>query len=300
MASFFEQLTTLDSIQALIDEGARESEVLEYKTASTGFSEKEKAELVKDISGMANSLGGTIIYGVATDERDKTLPRRIVPIEVKNIETLDRVLNAQVRPPIDGLRRRLIPELNPQVLIIDVPESQNPPHQSLYDKRYYRRSGIECLPMEHDLIALKFGRRLSPVLDLIAKSESAPGAYEGDPPWTIPAKVRLFIANSGRRVGRDVQGILKFPPAHVLRIRAFRLQRLDELYNDIQVRQLDGDGVFHPGMNTSVEELTLSFPRNSVTPIADSPLIEWTLYADEMEMRTGVVTLASLGWSLPE
>ena len=32
MASFFEQLTTIESIQALIDEGARESEVLEYKT----------------------------------------------------------------------------------------------------------------------------------------------------------------------------------------------------------------------------------------------------------------------------
>ena len=240
MPTLFDQLTSLASIDALIAEGARESEVLEYKTADLVFTDRDKAELVKDVTGMANSLGGLIVYGVATDPTDKTLPRRIVPINPRNIETLDRVINAQVRPPIDGIRRRLVPEANPQLLLIDIPESQDPPHQSLYDKRYYRRSGVECLPMEHDLVALKFGRRLSPALDLIMQPTSAPGEYQGGPPWTTQSNVRLFIQNVGRRVGREVVALLRFPAATIVRIQDVRnsLMNIDRLYEGIHARQL--------------------------------------------------------------
>ena len=303
MSTLFDQLNSLAEIDALIAEGARESEVLEYKTAELTFTDRDKAELVKDVTGMANSLGGLIVYGVATDPTDKTLPRRVVPIELKNVETLDRVINAQIRPPIDGIRRRLVPEVNPKLLLIEVPESQNPPHQSLYDKRYYRRSGVECLPMEHDLVALKFGRRLSPALDLVMQPKSAPGEYQGDPPWTIPREVGLFISNVGRRVGRDVVAILRFPASSMVRIQDTRgsLQNIDRLYEGIQARQLANQtSVYHPGMNISVAELKLSFAKVERQRLMATPLIEWTLYADEMEPRTGVVTLESLGWVLQE
>ena len=303
MSALFDQLTSLAAIDALIAEGARESEVLEYKTAELVFTDKDKAELVKDVTGMANSLGGLIVYGIATDPADKTLPRRIVPINPRNIETLDRVINAQVRPPIDGIKRRLVPEANPQLLLIDIPESQDPPHQSLYDKRYYRRSGVECLPMEHDLVALKFGRRLSPVLDLIMQPTSAPGEYQGDPPWTTQGDVRLLIRNVGRRVGREVVAILSFPAATMVRIQDVRisLTNIDRLYEGIQARQFGNHtSVYHPGMNTSVAELQFSFAKAARQRLMEAPLIEWTLFADEMLPRTGTVTLESLGWMLPE
>ena len=62
MANLFDSLATLDDVQALIDSGMRESEVLEYKTATTVFSDNDKREIAKDVSAMANSLGGIIIY----------------------------------------------------------------------------------------------------------------------------------------------------------------------------------------------------------------------------------------------
>ena len=62
MANLFDSLATLDDVQALIDSGMRESEVLEYKTATAVFSDNDKREIAKDVSAMANSLGGIIIY----------------------------------------------------------------------------------------------------------------------------------------------------------------------------------------------------------------------------------------------
>lgn len=303
MTDLFEQLATLASIEALIVERVRESEVLEYKTADAQFNDRDKAEIAKDVSGMANALGGLIVYGVATDPHDKTLPLEIVPIDPRNIETLDRVINAQVRPPVVGLRKRLIPLDQPQVLVLDVPESQDPPHQSLYDKRYYRRSGVECLPMEHDLVALKFGRRLAPVLDLVVQPVTPPSSFEGDPAWTNSCQLRLFIQNLGRRVGRDVVVLLRLPDASVLQISDHRhtLRNIDRLYDGIQARQFsDNASVYHPGSNASISEVNLKFSRAEMNRVREGPLIEWTLIADEMAPRTGTVTLESLGWVLPE
>ena len=65
MLEFFDNLKTLDDIQALIDDAERESEVLEYKTASNHFDNRDKGEIAKDVPAMANSSGGVIIYGVA-------------------------------------------------------------------------------------------------------------------------------------------------------------------------------------------------------------------------------------------
>ena len=58
----FDELTTIERVQALIDGGVRESQTLEYKTASAPFGDKEKNEVAKDVSAMANSGGGTIIF----------------------------------------------------------------------------------------------------------------------------------------------------------------------------------------------------------------------------------------------
>jgi hypothetical protein len=67
---------------------------------------------------MANSGGGMIIYCVATSDSDKTRPICIQPVHKQNIETFDRVLNSQIKPQIRGLRKKLIPEDTPQVMIV--------------------------------------------------------------------------------------------------------------------------------------------------------------------------------------
>jgi hypothetical protein len=278
----------------------RESEVLEYKTASSPFSDSDKKEIAKDVSAMANSLGGTIVYGVATHQKDKTLPEIIDPIDVKNIETLDRVINAQIRPPIAGLKRKAIPDQSPQLLILEVKESDEPPHQNLYDKKYYRRSGAESLPMEHDLVALKFGRKSSPLLELIFKPLSVPRPQQETPSPDGEGTVRVFVSNQGRRVARHVQYLLLFPSLDVVFVagRSGTTQQVNQLHPPRQAQQFQNDsGVFHPGTNTSTAEIGIAVSEMFMRDHAADPLIEWRLWADEMSERSGTVTLADLGWT---
>lgn len=172
MREFFDSLTSLDDINALIADAHHESETVEYKQASVPFSNTQKDEIVKDVSAMANSSGGTIIYGVATDPSVKTKPVRIEAIDVKNIESFSRVVNSSIQPRIEGIQQRAIPPDNPQVLVVYVPQSRKSPHQSSADKKYYHRSGIESIPMGHDLVELHFGRRLGPILKTQTRIEN--------------------------------------------------------------------------------------------------------------------------------
>jgi hypothetical protein len=298
MPSLFDALESLESICALIDSATRESEVLEYKTAARTFSDSEKGEIAKDVSAMANSLGGTIIYGISTDAVDKTRPKDVEPIEPKNIETFDRVINAQVRPAIEGIRKKLIPNDVPRVMIVEVPPSENPPHQSLYDKRYYRRSGCECVPMEHDLIALQFGRRHSPILSVIFQLLETPSASSVLGWIANKAHIRVLIANEGRRLGRHVHLILVYPSRDVARVvdRAGSLQSIDSLYPGRQAHEFERvEAVFHSGMRKSVAEIGLSV-HESFWNEPDTPVINWVLYADGMARREGSITLRNLGW----
>jgi len=55
LPGLFDLLNDITSVQALITEAVRESEVLEYKTASSKFDDAARNELAKDASAMANS-----------------------------------------------------------------------------------------------------------------------------------------------------------------------------------------------------------------------------------------------------
>jgi schlafen family protein len=301
MSELYDRLKTIADVQALIDGGVRESEVLEYKTASKPFGEGEKTEIAKDVSAMANSLGGTIIYGVATNRNDKTLPEMIDPnpIDVKNIETLDRFINDRIRPVIRGLQKKFIPDRSPHVMVLDIPESQDPPHQNLYDKRYYRRSNSESLPMEHDLVALKFGRKLAPVLEMKWQPLSIPLQFAGAPPYLEEAVLRVFVVNQGQRAARHIQLVMIFPPPDLVRVadRKGHTQVISQLHAPRQALQFQNDqSVYHAHTSASVVEAGISLSTEFLRGHRNDWLFEWILYADEMEPKVGVVTLADLGW----
>jgi len=300
MTSLYDAISEIADVDSLIQGAAHESEVLEYKTASTPFDDKGKSEVAKDVSAMANSLGGVIIYGVATDPVVKSLPHHIEGIHPKCIAIFEQVINSQVRPPIEGIRKKLIPPGAPQVMVVEVPQSENPPHQSLYDKKYYRRSGTECLPMEHDLVAMHFGRRLGPLLELRLKPIGSPDRFEGDPPMSNEAILRLLIENKGKRIARYVLALFMLPADSHLKINrgSDNLMSLDHLHPGRQARQYsEALGVIHPFNARQITDLRLSLSRELVERHAEEPFISWSIYADEMAPQTGSATLRDLGWA---
>jgi len=302
MREFFEVLKSITDVQALIDAAHRETETLEYKAAMSPFSDQQKNEIGKDVSALANSSGGVIIYGVSNDPADPTRPTSISGINPKNIETFDRVVNSAIRPMIVGIERRCLPSDNPRVMAVYVPQSEHSPHQNS-DNKYYHRSGTESRPMGHDLVELHFGRRRSPVLSIEIAVLRPLVAFTGEPAVSNDLVLRVFVNNTGKRAARYVQAIFKFPPAEqVSRLTAPRgaWQNIDDLYSGRQVRQFsENTGIFHAESETSVLEIQFGIARAFAESAPETPLIEWTLAADEMSARRGSFSLKDLGIAAP-
>lgn len=296
MREFFDSLKSLDDINALIADAHHESETVEYKRASTPFSNKEKDEIAKDVSAMAHSGGGTIIYGVATDPVVKIKPVTIEPIDPKNIESFSRVVNSSIQRRIEGIQQRALPPDKPQVLVVYVPQSQHSPHQSNADKTYYHRSGIESLPMGHDLVALHFGRRLGPLLDLEIELLNVIRTATH-----TEVSIRGFISNSGQRVGRFIQMVVSMPPlVEGIDVTWGSVDRLDGLRgNRPTMQHTNNVGVIHPETNSRTFDVTLKVNSTLIVGRENEPLLNWVIFADEMTKREGQYTFVQL-LSLPK
>src|SRR5712672_2253078 len=89
-------------IQDRVDE---ESLQLEYKGArALGRQNDKTLEITKDVSAMANSIGGTLVYGVSeyTEAAKCHLPEKLDPIDRTQFsrEWLEQIINT-IQPRID-------------------------------------------------------------------------------------------------------------------------------------------------------------------------------------------------------
>lgn len=300
--TFYDSLTSLAEVQKLIVQGDRESATLEYKEAFEEWKDSAKKEIAKDVSAMANSEGGVIIYGVKTGKgADKTKPIEITGVASENTqERLTQIVNSNVRNEILGWDCKALSSEGKSVLVVSVPKSTRSPHQCVPDACYYFRSATQNLKMEHNLVELHFGRRLGPELRLNTKHKlKEQEIMVGDRSIEIP--LWLTLKNEGKRIARDVAVYLTFPhknfvaPEHP----PFNLSNVSDLYEDEAAHyQARLDGVIYPETSASFAHVTLSFFKGFLIRCPDEPLMEWKVFADEMSAQEGNVTLKSLGLRL--
>lgn len=139
-------------LQRLVDEGLEESLTLDYKTSPALTRDgKGPDELCKDVTALANSAGGQLVYGVEEDKVTKK-PSRVdegVADEKITREWITQILNSRVEPRMIGVRTDRIDMGNGRFgYIISVPQTQTGPHQAP-DGKYYRRFDLQSVPM-HD------------------------------------------------------------------------------------------------------------------------------------------------------
>lgn len=152
----------INYINDLIDKKAEESLKLEFKR---GDSIADRKEMSKDISSMANSAGGVIIYGIEEADHIASKPSYINGNEYTK-EWLENVIDSNIHRKIDNLIIYPIREdddINKTIYIIEVPESQNSPHISK-DGKYYKRHNFKNLPMEEYEIRSLYFKSLNPEL----------------------------------------------------------------------------------------------------------------------------------------
>jgi hypothetical protein len=158
-------------IQSYIDNEVEESLTLDYKiAASLSKQQNKKDEVTKDVSAMANSAGGLIIYGVAeySAEDKKHLPEKIDPVDRTEFtkEWLEQVIN-NIRPRINTVVIHPISidtAPNHVVYVVEIPQSTTA-HQA-NDKRYYKRFNFLSIAMEDYEIRDVLNRAQYPQIEL--------------------------------------------------------------------------------------------------------------------------------------
>jgi hypothetical protein len=139
------------SFQKMVDAEIEETLTLEYK-ASPALTRDSKnvLELCKDVSAMANSAGGQIIYGIGEDKKTHK-PTSVddgVTDEKITREWLHQILGSNIHPRIDRLSVQRIPLSEAGFgYVISVEPTQNGPHQAP-DRKYYKRYELEAVAME--------------------------------------------------------------------------------------------------------------------------------------------------------
>jgi hypothetical protein len=145
-------LNTKANLQQLVDEGLEESLTLDYK-ASPALTRDGKGpdEMCKDVTALANSAGGQLVYGIEEDKGTKKPSRVDEGVSDPKItrEWIDQILNSRVQPRMNGVQTARIDMGNGQFgYVVSVPQTQTGPHQAP-DGKYYKRFDLQSVPM-HD------------------------------------------------------------------------------------------------------------------------------------------------------
>lgn len=143
-------------IDELIRTKTSESNTLEFKRADALYNSMKKSgskhdDLSKDVSSMANSNGGAIIYGIQefNSGKDKCKAEKIdcVNGEIISEEWIEQVINTRITPRIENVKIIKVEyEGSDCVYILDIPKS-NTAHQA-QDKKYYKRFNFQSVPMD--------------------------------------------------------------------------------------------------------------------------------------------------------
>lgn len=320
-------------LQDHIDNGIQEDLQLDYKGAgsldisSNEKKAKTKRELLKDVSAMANSAGGIIIYGIREyqDNDRRHLPERFDPVNqsVVTREWIEQIIG-RIRPRLQGVIIKPVPvgvEQNAVVYVVEVPQSQTA-HQHPDDKCYYKRSNTVTEKMEDYEIRDVMNRSTQAQIDLVFELEwqywttteerlehesfvfGRSGGGTRSQQYvteTERVEVKVFAENSGAVYAQYVVGYLYVPrvliadpndydsvDSDLVKVRVDNSQEVTQGMRTVQTRDLP----ILPGTREEIDELELS--RGGVIRQGADVTIRWELSADNARKREGVVQVRDL------
>ena len=324
------KITSLSDLQSLISDGVEEGTQLDYKSRIDRASEKWKSEVAKDVSAMANSNGGVIIYGVKEyDEEDKRhLPEKIVPLDTTVIsrETLMQVITNNISPKIEGVEIQTIPvsqeKPNEVVYVITIPQSSTA-HQSLRTKQYFKRYGSITEAMEdyeirdimnrctHPDVRLEFEIKEKSVTERYLMQQPYNPLYNNTAPVTkvnILTKKELMLNAFPRNVGRVVAEHLHWfihVPINLLADKndmdiqyvknGYAVIRRENMYCDILPGSTENNIRYGPPRIVPVLP-KMTGPSKGIFIVPNVNLnqdieIKWELYADCAPIKHGSIRL---------
>lgn len=155
---------TINDLEDFFSTPQEETSVLEFKSGQV-----EIIDLYKEITAFLNTEGGLIIVGSPREEKKRIKKNEITICQgeltysnFKNKDWIYQKITSNITPtPVD---LKITEFINPNggIFLIDVPQSQNPPHQSSADGKYYIRLEREAKPAPHGIVQALFNKRRLP------------------------------------------------------------------------------------------------------------------------------------------
>ncbi|MEZ5306541.1 MAG: ATP-binding protein [Pyrinomonadaceae bacterium] len=286
-------------LRNFIESETEESLTLEYKSAEAlSRSDFHKQEITKDVSALANSAGGLLVYGIreSNDPARRHLPELITPVNRTEFprEWLEQVINS-IRPRIDGLLIHSVQLSTGEedvAYIVDVPQS-NTAHQAS-NHRYYKRFNFQSVPMEDYEIRDVLFREKMPSVEVRFFLEKKIG--EGGPEQNLFVQAR----NGGSAYARYVACFVDVPVGALVsldnprsvkdggRYYRHRLTNLNQDYADETFRA-NFPLLRSMSMSWSIP-LKPDYPESG----GDPGTIKWKLYADNALPQKGSIAIKEL------
>lgn len=282
-------------IQNFIESEIEESLTLEYKSAEAlGKTDLQKKEITKDVSALANSAGGVLIYGVREhgNSEKRHLPEKITPVDRTKFprEWLEQVINS-IRPRIDGILIHsvaLSSGENQVVYAIEIPQS-NTAHQA-NNHRYYKRFNFQSVPMEdYEIRDVIFRDRTPDVVvrflveiketeqSLIIQAKNLGSAYARYVACFADVPVDILVNIENKRSIKDGG-----------RFYRHRLTNLNQEYAD---ETFKANFPLLRSMTMSWKIPLKEIPSETLTAI---PKIKWKVYADNAVPKGGRISFSEI------
>ncbi|WP_299110080.1 ATP-binding protein [uncultured Tenacibaculum sp.] len=165
----------IKAINEYIRTEAKESNSLEFKRAASLYNSMNKAgsksdDLSKDVSAMANSNGGIIIYGIQefNSGSNKCKAECIDYVDSNKVseEWIEQVINSRITPRIDNVEIIKVDFSDTEcVFVLDIPKS-NTAHQA-QDKKYYKRYNFQAIAMDDWEVKDVINRASKPKINIV-------------------------------------------------------------------------------------------------------------------------------------
>lgn len=141
---------TTQRLLRLIDACVPESASLEYKEALALDTRPEKLEVLKDLSGMANGGGGTLVFGMAESDNDWPVATRLTGLRDAGLPgRLEDIVRSGLQPPLLATYNVIETGGGSYILVVEVDRSPLGPHmvEAYGSRTFHRRVGTRTFPM---------------------------------------------------------------------------------------------------------------------------------------------------------
>lgn len=298
---------TLEKIKQLISNQVQEHLHLEYKAADAlAKTDSKKAEITKDISAMANSDGGIIVYGVKEfrEKNKEHLPENIDPVNQVEYskEWIEQIIKT-IRPRIEGIIITPVSVSHSQVIyIVEIPKSDTA-HQAR-DDRYHKRYNFTTSHMEDYEIRDVMNRNKNPQFDvsfmfLICKNKHLLNVKIENTGAVYAKYVNVFIHLP--RQYADTKDIIIDSETGIAKNITLHLHdnmEYFEYYFDNTIQDKSGNNHFGPILPGCTRKWSIAFyplfRHIKNEQFSDEGDLMWRVYADNAPVLSGRIALKDI------